>query len=122
MCFIPHRIYSLLLKKLPNSNIIQNGRNSLRNTPYMSSNDFATEGKAKGKKKDTESKYSSTVLLPKTSFDQRANSLKREPEIQKFWNDKNIYENLSLNNPEEVFVLHDGPPYANGNLHIGHIG
>lgn len=50
----------------------------------------------------------------------RANAVKREPELQKFWADQNIYEDLSQNNPGEVFVLHDGPPYANGDLHIGH--
>ena len=72
----------------------------------------------KGKKK--ESKYSKTVLLPVTSFDQRANSAVREPELQKWWIEKNIYDSLSQNNPGELFILHDGPPYANGDLHIGH--
>lgn len=67
-----------------------------------------------------ESKYSKTVLLPVTSFDQRANSLKREPELQKFWDDNKIYENLSKSNSGEKYILHDGPPYANGQLHIGH--
>ena len=73
----------------------------------------------KGKKKE-ESKYSKTVLLPQTSFDQRANSLKKEPEIQKWWEDNKIYAKLSDTNTGEKFILHDGPPYANGNLHIGH--
>ncbi|MFQ3618691.1 MAG: isoleucine--tRNA ligase [Cyanobacteriota bacterium] len=50
----------------------------------------------------------------------RANATKREPEIQKFWADNRIYEKLSQCNPGEPFVLHDGPPYANGALHIGH--
>ncbi|MBW4638164.1 MAG: isoleucine--tRNA ligase [Gloeocapsa sp. UFS-A4-WI-NPMV-4B04] len=50
----------------------------------------------------------------------RANAIKREPEIQKFWADNQIYDRLSQNNPGELFVLHDGPPYANGSLHIGH--
>ena len=50
----------------------------------------------------------------------RANAVKREPELQQFWTDHHIYEDLSQNNPGEVFVLHDGPPYANGDLHIGH--
>lgn len=72
----------------------------------------------KGKKE--ESKYSKTVLLPVTNFDQRANSVKREPELQKFWESEKIYEKLSQNNAGEKFILHDGPPYANGNLHIGH--
>ncbi|BCL34905.1 isoleucine--tRNA ligase [Nostoc sp. MS1] len=64
--------------------------------------------------------YKDTVNLPKTSFDMRANAIKREPEIQKFWEDNKIFERLSQNNPGELFILHDGPPYANGSLHIGH--
>ena len=50
----------------------------------------------------------------------RANATKREPEIQKFWEENHIYQTLSEENPGGVFVLHDGPPYANGALHIGH--
>ncbi|MBD2345325.1 isoleucine--tRNA ligase [Anabaena subtropica] len=64
--------------------------------------------------------YKDTVNLPKTNFDMRANAIKREPEIQKFWEDNQIFESLSQNNPGELFILHDGPPYANGSLHIGH--
>ncbi|MBD2355332.1 isoleucine--tRNA ligase [Tolypothrix sp. FACHB-123] len=64
--------------------------------------------------------YKDTVNLPKTNFDMRANALKREPEIQKFWEDNKIYDRLSENNPGELFILHDGPPYANGSLHTGH--
>ncbi|MFM7364763.1 MAG: isoleucine--tRNA ligase, partial [Cuspidothrix sp.] len=65
-------------------------------------------------------KYKDTVNLPKTNFDMRANAIKREPEIQKFWAENNIYSRLSQENPGELFILHDGPPYANGQLHIGH--
>ncbi|MFB2834676.1 isoleucine--tRNA ligase [Floridanema evergladense] len=69
----------------------------------------------------TETKsYKDTVNLPKTDFDMRANAIKREPEIQQFWAENQIYERLSQNNPGDIFVLHDGPPYANGSLHIGH--
>jgi isoleucyl-tRNA synthetase len=50
----------------------------------------------------------------------RANAVKREPELQKFWTEERIYEHLSQQNPNEPFILHDGPPYANGDLHIGH--
>lgn len=64
--------------------------------------------------------YKETVLLPQTRFDMRANATQREPEIQAFWAKNQIYETLSTSNPGEVFVLHDGPPYANGDLHIGH--
>ncbi|WP_199299965.1 isoleucine--tRNA ligase [Trichocoleus sp. FACHB-262] len=64
--------------------------------------------------------YKNTVNLPKTNFDMRANAVKREPELQQFWAEHQIYEHLSQNNPGELFILHDGPPYANGSLHIGH--
>jgi len=64
--------------------------------------------------------YKDTVNLPKTQFDMRANAVKREPELQQFWAERQIYQQLSQNNPGEPFVLHDGPPYANGALHIGH--
>jgi isoleucyl-tRNA synthetase len=64
--------------------------------------------------------YKDTVNLPQTKFDMRANAVKREPELQKFWEEHRIYERLSQNNPGEIFVLHDGPPYANGSLHMGH--
>ncbi|MBF2026861.1 MAG: isoleucine--tRNA ligase [Oscillatoriales cyanobacterium C42_A2020_001] len=64
--------------------------------------------------------YKDTVNLPKTDFDMRANAVKREPEIQQFWAENQIYDRLSQTNPGEVFVLHDGPPYANGSLHMGH--
>jgi len=64
--------------------------------------------------------YKDTVNLPKTDFDMRANAVKREPELQKFWAEQQIYEQLSQNNPGDLFILHDGPPYANGALHIGH--
>ncbi len=64
--------------------------------------------------------YKDTVNLPKTDFDMRANAVKREPEIQRFWAENQIYDRLSQTNPGEIFVLHDGPPYANGSLHMGH--
>ncbi|OUC15717.1 MAG: isoleucine--tRNA ligase [Alkalinema sp. CACIAM 70d] len=64
--------------------------------------------------------YKETVNLPQTKFDMRANAVKREPEIQKLWNEEKIYETLAQENPGELFVLHDGPPYANGDLHLGH--
>ncbi|NJN03780.1 MAG: isoleucine--tRNA ligase [Leptolyngbyaceae cyanobacterium SL_1_1] len=64
--------------------------------------------------------YKDTILLPQTNFNMRANATQREPEIQQFWEAHQIYQQLSENNPGEVFVLHDGPPYANGSLHMGH--
>ncbi len=64
--------------------------------------------------------YKNSVNLPQTKFDMRANAVKREPELQKFWAEQQIYEHLSQENPGDLFILHDGPPYANGALHIGH--
>nr|WP_088431571.1 isoleucine--tRNA ligase [Halomicronema hongdechloris] len=69
----------------------------------------------------TDSKsYKDTVLLPQTSFQMRANAVKREPEIQAFWAEQHLYQRLAAENPGQPFVLHDGPPYANGDLHMGH--
>lgn len=69
----------------------------------------------------TEAKsYKDSVNLPQTNFNMRANSVTREPELQKFWEEEQIYQRLSQTNPGEPFILHDGPPYANGDLHIGH--
>ncbi|HEY9896311.1 MAG TPA: class I tRNA ligase family protein, partial [Candidatus Sericytochromatia bacterium] len=64
--------------------------------------------------------YKDTVNLPKTNFDMRANAVKREPELQAFWDEQQLYQRLSQENLGELFVLHDGPPYANGSLHMGH--
>jgi isoleucyl-tRNA synthetase len=64
--------------------------------------------------------YKETVNLPKTGFDMRANAVKKEPELQKFWAKEQVYEKLGQNNPKDLFILHDGPPYANGSLHMGH--
>ncbi|MEO1669490.1 MAG: isoleucine--tRNA ligase [Cyanobacteria bacterium J06631_2] len=69
----------------------------------------------------TEAKsYKDTVNLPQTEFNMRANAVVREPELQQFWAENRIYEQLSQNNTKESFILHDGPPYANGSLHMGH--
>ena len=69
----------------------------------------------------TEAKsYKETVNLPQTDFSMRANAVQREPQLQQFWSENQIYEQLSQNNPKEPFILHDGPPYANGSLHMGH--
>ena len=64
--------------------------------------------------------YSATVNLPKTDFNIRGMSKVREPEIQQFWDSKNVYQQLSRQSQGETFTLHDGPPYANGDLHCGH--
>ncbi|KAH7430813.1 hypothetical protein KP509_08G016200 [Ceratopteris richardii] len=73
------------------------------------------------KEKDKEgAKYKDTVDLPQTGFNLRANSVVREPEIQKMWEETKIMDRVSEKNDGGTFVLHDGPPYANGDLHIGH--
>lgn len=64
--------------------------------------------------------YKDTVNLPQTNFEMRANAVKTEPELQLFWAENKIYEKLAENNPQDLFILHDGPPYANGSLHMGH--
>ncbi len=63
--------------------------------------------------------YGKTLNLPKTSFQMRANLPNKEPQILKQWDKEKIY-NKSLEGREKQFILHDGPPYANGNIHIGH--
>ena len=67
-----------------------------------------------------QSEYKDTVNLPQTDFSMRANAVIKEPEIQKFWQEQDIYADLSQNNKGDIFTLHDGPPYANGTLHMGH--
>lgn len=65
--------------------------------------------------------FAPTIILPETGFSQRANAIVREPEIQKMWKEYGLYEKLSeASSGKERFVLHDGPPYANGDLHCGH--
>ena len=62
----------------------------------------------------------SQINLPKTAFSMKANLPTREPEILKFWQNINLYDQLRKSRKgEEKFVLHDGPPYANGNIHMG---
>ncbi len=65
--------------------------------------------------------YKDTLLMPKTEFPMRGNLPKREPDIQETWEEKNIYEKVQERTKgRPMFVLHDGPPYANGDIHIGH--
>tara|TARA_X000000950_G_scaffold129089_1_gene161228 strand:- start:368 stop:889 length:522 start_codon:yes stop_codon:yes gene_type:complete len=60
------------------------------------------------------------INLPKTSFSMKANLPTREPEILEFWKKINLYNELRKSRKgSEKFVLHDGPPYANGNIHMG---
>jgi isoleucyl-tRNA synthetase len=64
--------------------------------------------------------YSKTLNLPKTDFPMKASLPKREPETLKKWDDESIYENLMKKNEgKPKYILHDGPPYANGDIHLG---
>ena len=65
--------------------------------------------------------YNSTVNLPKTDFPMRAGLPKREPDMLKSWYELDLYrEMLRRNEGKPLFVLHDGPPFSNGALHMGH--
>jgi isoleucyl-tRNA synthetase len=65
--------------------------------------------------------YRETVFLPKTDFAMKAGLPEREPALLKRWADMGLYEKLRAQSKDKPkYVLHDGPPYANGNLHIGH--
>ncbi len=65
--------------------------------------------------------YKDTLNLPKTDFPMRGNLPKREPEILKKWQEMELYKKLlSEHKCDDKFILHDGPPYANGHIHIGH--
>ncbi len=65
--------------------------------------------------------YKDTLLLPKTEFEMRGNLVKKEPKFQEKWDELDLYKKmLEAREGAELFVLHDGPPYANGNIHIGH--
>ncbi|PGS42418.1 isoleucine--tRNA ligase [Bacillus cereus] len=65
--------------------------------------------------------YKNTLLMPKTEFPMRGNLPKREPAMQEQWAEMNIYEKVQEHTKgRPLFVLHDGPPYANGDIHMGH--
>ena len=65
--------------------------------------------------------YKETLNLPKTDFPMKGNLPHREPEILKKWDEKSVYHrNLEQSENKKQYILHDGPPYANGDIHIGH--
>ena len=70
--------------------------------------------------KENKNKYSATVLLPKTDFPMRAGLPKKEPVLLKFWQDMELYKKMmAKTSGKEKFILADGPPYANGRIHMG---
>lgn len=69
----------------------------------------------------TEPDYKHTLNLPLTEFPMKANLAQREPEILAKWSAMNVYSKmLQHRDPAKSFQLNDGPPYANGDIHIGH--
>lgn len=64
--------------------------------------------------------YKKTLNLPETAFPMKANLAQRELEILDFWESNGIYESTIKDKSREPFILHDGPPYANGDIHLGH--
>jgi len=65
--------------------------------------------------------YKNTLNLPATDFPMRGNLANREPQMLKQWQEKNLYQKIrEASKGRPKFILHDGPPYANGNIHIGH--
>lgn len=66
--------------------------------------------------------YKNTLNLPNTEFPMKANLSQREPDCLNDWERQNLYATLRNNRAgREKFILHDGPPYANGNIHLGHV-
>jgi len=69
---------------------------------------------------DAKNSCKETLNLPKTSFDMRAGLLKKEPAIQATWRDEKLYERIrNARKGAPRFILHDGPPYASGDIHMG---
>jgi isoleucyl-tRNA synthetase len=65
--------------------------------------------------------YKDTLNLPQTAFPMKANLPVREPEMLSFWEEADIYGKMVEKNRDDgAYILHDGPPYANGHIHIGH--
>ena len=64
--------------------------------------------------------YTNSLNLPSTSFAMRANLPQREPEMLKYWEQMDLYAKLQEQNADKpAFILHDGPPFSNGNIHMG---
>ncbi len=66
--------------------------------------------------------YRDTLNLPQTSFSMKANLVQREPAMRKRWAEQNIYAQIrEARRGKPLYILHDGPPYANGDIHMGHV-
>ena len=67
------------------------------------------------------SDYKNTLNLPETGFPMKANLTQREPQRLKQWEEMGLYQKMrEAGEGKPTFILHDGPPYANGELHVGH--
>ena len=65
--------------------------------------------------------YKSTLNLPQTAFPMRGDLAKREPGMLQKWEEQGLYQKIRQSRENcNMFILHDGPPYANGSIHIGH--
>ncbi|RYD06359.1 hypothetical protein N752_05550 [Desulforamulus aquiferis] len=65
--------------------------------------------------------YSKTLNLPQTEFPMRGNLPQREPDMLKYWAEIDLYKKVQEKNKgKNKYILHDGPPYANGHIHLGH--
>src|SRR6266581_2078964 len=92
-------------------------RDRSRSAPIQPARAFMSDKPQKSDAND----YSKTLYLPQTEFPMRAGLPQREPEILKRWNEIGLYGRLRESAAGRAkFILHDGPPYANGNIHIGH--
>ncbi|MBI4680713.1 MAG: isoleucine--tRNA ligase [Nitrospirae bacterium] len=67
-----------------------------------------------------EKDYKDTLNLPKTEFPMKANLVQKELELLDFWKTHNTYQKMQEKDKSNAYILHDGPPYANGHIHIGH--
>ena len=64
--------------------------------------------------------YKDTLNLPRTAFPMKANLSKKEKELLDHWERTGIYGKMQDRENAETYMLHDGPPYANGHIHLGH--
>jgi isoleucyl-tRNA synthetase len=64
--------------------------------------------------------YKDTLNLPKTNFPMKANLSKKEVDLLEFWSENDIYQKIQKKKRSKTYILHDGPPYANGHIHLGH--
>ncbi|MEK7866880.1 MAG: isoleucine--tRNA ligase [Planctomycetota bacterium] len=80
----------------------------------------ARDGGARPKKDDGGAAYKDSILLPKTEFPMQAKLVEREPDLRKRWFEGGMYEKIrAARKGRPKYILHDGPPYANGDVHVG---